>query len=105
MTKQIAKGGKWFPQTPAGAREREPHYSGGIILNPQDPSEVFLSRPPEGGAGIFEIERWRTADQGQTWSFQAITSGSSRNNARTILPWPVAGQANPRRILFWMHGD
>lgn len=104
--KQIAPGGKWFPQTPSGTREREPHYSGGIILNPQDPSEVFLSRPPNGSAtGTFEIERWHTSDLGQTWTSQAITSGSSKNNARPILPWPVAGQTNPRRMLFWMHGD
>lgn len=105
LVKQIAKGGKWFPQTASGAREREPHYSGGIILNPQDPSEVFLSRPPDGASGIFEIERWRTVDLGQTWTSQAITKGSSGNNARPILPWPVAGQINPRRMLFWMHGD
>jgi hypothetical protein len=106
LVKQIAKGGKWFPQTPSGTKEREPHYSGGIILNPQDPSEVFLSRPPNGSAaGTFEIERWYTQDLGQTWTSQAITSGSSKNNARPILPWPVAGQTNPRRVLFWMHGD
>jgi hypothetical protein len=106
LVKQIAKGGKWFPQTASGATEREPHYSGGIILNPQDPSEVFLSRPPNGAAtGTFEIERWHTSDLGQTWNIQAITSGSSKNNARPIMPWPVAGQTNPRRMLFWMHGD
>jgi hypothetical protein len=105
LVKQIAKGGKWFPQTPSGTTEREPHYSGGIILNPQDPSEVFLSRPPDGATGTFEIERWRTGDLGQTWTSQAITSGSSKNNVRPILPWPVAGQTNPRRMLFWLHGD
>ncbi len=105
LVKQIAKAGKWFPQTPSGTTEREPHYSGGIFLNPQDPSEVFLSRPPNGGAGTFEIERWLTGDMGQTWTSQAITSGSSKNNVRPILPWPVAGQTNPHRMVFWMHGD
>lgn len=105
LVNQIAKGGRWFPKTASGTREREPHYSGGIILNSQDPSEVFLSRPPDGGTGIFEIERWHTTDMGQTWTSQAITKGSAKNNVRPIIPWPVAGQTNPRPMLFWMHGD
>lgn len=105
LVKQIAKAGKWFPQTPSGTTEREPHYSGGIILNPQDPSEVFLSRPPDGGSGIFEIERWHTGDLGQTWASEPVTKGSAKHNVRPIVPWPVAGQTNPRRMLFWMHGD
>jgi hypothetical protein len=105
LVKEMCKAGRWFPQTPSGQTEREPHYSGGIILNPQDPSEVFLSRPPDGAtSGTFEIEDWTTPDGGTTWTSRKITSGSSANNVRPILPWPVQGQANPRRMVFWMHG-
>lgn len=105
FVKEMCKAGRWFPQTPAGQTEREPHYSGGIILNPQDPSEAFLSRPPNGTVGgAFEIEDWTTADGGATWTSRNITSGSSANNVRPILPWAVQGQANPRRMIFWMHG-
>jgi hypothetical protein len=105
LVKPICPGGRWFPQTPSGSTEREPHYSGGIILNPQDPSEVFLSRPPNGAAtGTFEIEHWVTPDGGTTWTSRKITQGSSAHNARPIVPWPVHGQTNPRLMIFWMHG-
>jgi hypothetical protein len=103
---QMCVAARWFPQTPAGTTEREPQYSGGIILNPQDPSEVFLSRPPNGTVGgIFEIERWYTGDMGVTWTSEAITSKSAKNNVRPIIPWTVPGQTNPRRTLLWMYGD
>ena len=38
---EICKAGGWFPQTPAGKREPEPHYSGGVILDHGDPSIVY----------------------------------------------------------------
>lgn len=104
LVREMGAAGKWFPQTPSGTTEREPHYSGGIILNPQDPSEVFLSRPPNGGTGTFEIERWTTANMGTSWTSASITTGSSANNVRPVVPWTANGQRNPRRMLFWMHG-
>jgi len=105
LVRQICAAGSWFPETPTATVEREPHYSGGIIINPQNVSEVFLSRPPNGVVGgTFEIERWFTSDGGTTWTSQSITSGSSANNVRPILPWAVTGQSNPRPLIFWMHG-
>jgi hypothetical protein len=105
LVRQICPGGRWFPETPSGQREREPHYSGGIILNPENTSEVFLSRPPNGAStGNFEIENWETSDGGTTWTSKRITQGSSANNVRPIVPWPVHGQKNPHRMVFWMHG-
>ncbi len=106
LARQMCPAGRWFPQTPVATTEPEPQYSGGIILNPEDPSEVFLSRPPNGVVGgIFEIERWYTTDLGATWTTQGITAGSAKNNVRPILPWAVTGQSNPRRALLWMYGD
>lgn len=99
----LAKAGGWFPQTPAGKIEPEPHYSGGIILDPVDPSIVYLSRPSP--KGVFEIEKWSTGDGGKTWASLAITSGSAKGSARPILPHPMLGQRPARRFLFWMHGD
>jgi len=106
IVNQMCAAARWFPQTPPGTTEREPQYSGGIILNPQDPSEVFLSRPPNGTVGgVFEIERWYTGDMGVTWTSEAITSKSAKNNVRPIIPWAAPGQSNPRRTLLWMYGD
>jgi hypothetical protein len=100
---QMTKAGGWFPQTPAGTTEPEPHYSGGIILDPVDPSIVYLSKPATNG--IFEIEKWVTPDNGKSWSSKNITSGSAKGNARPILPHLVLGQRPAHRMLFWMNGD
>src|SRR5687768_5312727 len=40
---RLTNSGPWFPHTKKGEREREPNYSGGIVLDHSDPSHVFLS--------------------------------------------------------------
>lgn len=99
ITNEITRAGSWFPQTPIGESERETYYSGGIILDPQDPSNVYLSRPKN---RIFEIEHWRTTDYGSKWSSSAITQDSSKNNVR---PFIARGHRNGAAVLLWMHGD
>ena len=79
---KITEGGSWFPQTPEGEEEREPNYSGGISLDHQDPSTVYLSRQVN---GTFEIERWTTNNQGKDWSSQAITQNSDLDNIRPFV--------------------
>lgn len=95
---QIATAGRWFPQTPSGKKEREPHYSGGLILDHHAPSVVYLSRQVN---GVFEIERWETGDLGQTWTSASITQGSARLNVR---PFVSRGTARGESLLLWMHG-
>lgn len=96
---EITKAGKWFPQTPAGQTEKEPYYSGGIILDHVHPDIVYLSREIN---GVFEIERWKTSDRGRSWSAKSITSHSSKNNVRPLVS---RCYVNEEAILFWMHGD
>ena len=79
---EIVAAGAWFPQTQEGEEEREPHYSGGIVLDHDDPSVVYLSREVE---GVFEIERWTTPDRGQTWTSEAVTAGSALDNVRPVV--------------------
>lgn len=93
---EIVAAGRWFPRTPPGQKEREPHYSGGIALAPDDPSVVWLSRPVN---GVFEIERWRTPDLGAHWEHEPVTAGSRADNVR-----PVAVRGAPGQVL-WMHLD
>lgn len=93
---EIVAAGKWFPLTPEGKSEPEPHYSGGIALDPADPATVFLSRPVN---GVFEIERWRTPDGGATWTHEAITRDSKHDNVR---PYVVPGAPKGRRVVMWM---
>jgi hypothetical protein len=94
---EIARGGPWFPETPCYRREHERHYSGGMALDPSDPSVVYLSRP---SGGVFEIERWVTADGGATWSATPITRGSAANNVRPVVPRGCGGHEH----VLWMHG-
>ena len=63
--------------------EREPHYSGGISLDHDDPSTLVMSR--RSPRGIYEIERWTTRDGGQSWSTRPLTAGSAAHNYRPVI--------------------
>jgi hypothetical protein len=95
----VTSAGKWFPRTPAGKKESEPYYSGGIAIAWENPGVVYLSRPV---LGVFEIERWATADGGKTWISQAVTSRSKADNVR-----PVAVRHAPPGTpgLLWMRNS
>ena len=96
----ICEGGSWFPQTPAGATEREPNYSGGLALDHGDASVVYLSRPAE---GVFEIFRYHTPDGGVSWHHEAVTSGTAQGtlNVRPFVPRNAPGKEVE---VLWMQG-
>jgi hypothetical protein len=77
----------------------QPFYSGGVSLDHSDPRIVYLSRPV---GAHHEIERWTTSDRGRTWAHRAITSGSSVDNLRPIVP---RGHGHSGVQLLWMRGD
>ncbi len=93
---EIVASGGWFPNTPEGVVEPEPHYSGGVVLDHGDPSVVYLSRPV---GRVFEIERWRTRDGGDTWRTHAVTAGSARDNVR---PFVIRNHGRSSPTLLWM---
>ncbi len=74
-------------------------YSGGITLDHEDPSVVYLSRPVD---GIFEIERWVTPDGGRTWTSEPVTCGSRKDNTRPCVP---RGHEPGGPDVIWMYGD
>ncbi len=92
---EVVAAGPWFPQTPAGEEEREPHYSGGIVLDPVNPDVVYLSRLVD---GVREIERWQTRDRGVTWERFSVTSGSKHDNIR-----PYVVNAKGGSCLLWLN--
>ena len=94
---EITAAGKWFPHTPPGKTEPEPHYSGGLILDHDFPDTVYLSRPV---SGIFEIEKWYTPDNGATWVHSPVTSHSATDNVR---PFVVSNVPNTLPFLAWMN--
>lgn len=94
---ELCPAGSWFPQTPRRATEREPHYTGGMALDPADPSVIYLSRPV---GKVREIERWNTSDSGKSWKQTAITAGSARDNIRPVV---VRNAAADGPSLLWMN--
>ncbi|MCK5652915.1 MAG: BNR-4 repeat-containing protein [Gemmatimonadetes bacterium] len=93
---EITAAGGWFPETPAGSTEPEPHYSGGIVLDHENPSVAYLSRPV---ADVFEIERWWTTDGGATWGARPVTAGSANDNVR---PFVIRNHDAASPTLLWM---
>ena len=89
--------GGWFPQTPEGEAEKQVYYSGGIVIDHENPDILYLSRRIN---GIFEIEMWQTVDFGRTWHSDSVTRHSSYDNVR---PFAVrnAMEGNPVQVL-WM---
>jgi hypothetical protein len=91
--RELVRAGRSMSVDPA-----EPNYSGGITLDHEDPSTVYLSRQVN---GIFQVEVWTTPDQGATWSSRALTPGQARGNYRPISP---RGQRGDDLDIVWMHG-
>lgn len=96
---EICPAGKWFPQTPSGEKEREPHYSGGMSLDHANPFTLYTSRRIE---GIFEIERWQSTDVGKTWTSQPVTNHSEHDNVR---PFAVCNASAEGPALLWMSSE
>lgn len=96
-TTELAAGGPAFPRSARGV-SREQFYSGGITLDHGDPNIAYLSRLVD---GVYELERWETADRGATWSSRAITSGSDVDNVRPVVPLHRC-EGDPQ--LLWMSG-
>ncbi|NOG55827.1 MAG: hypothetical protein HND57_16125 [Planctomycetes bacterium] len=95
-----ADAGRWFPMTPQDKKEPEPHYSGGVVLDHDNPGTVYLSRPID---GVFEIEKWQTDDGGVNWNVTPITSGSEADNVRPYVIRDHSEDAGPH--VAWMYNQ
>ena len=71
-------------------------YSGGLCLDHNDPSIVYLSK--QEGSGQFEIYKYYTNDGGMTWTENAITSNSTAQNCR---PTFVINSTSAFKIIWW----
>ena len=93
VDRELVRAGRSMSVDPA-----EPNYSGGISLDHEDPSIVYLSRQVN---GVFEVEAWTTRDGGASWSSRPLTAPSVRGNYRPISP---RGQTTDDMDIIWMHG-
>jgi hypothetical protein len=94
---RLTDSGGWFPDTLPGRPEREPNYSGGIVLDHDNPSHVYLSREIN---GVFEIEKWITPDKGKNWKVTPVTRNSDFDNVR---PFVVRGYQKGSPPVLWMN--
>lgn len=84
----------------------EEFYAGGICLDPDDLNVVYLSSNVDilngqpNRSGHYEIFQGRTADNGQTWSWLPITSSSTQDNLRPIVPSHHPGKT----FVLWFRG-
>ncbi len=97
---KICNSGKWFPQTPEGKVEPEPHYSGGMVIHPLRQNTVYLSREVD---GIFEIEKYITKDKGKNWEMTPVTKNSEYDNVRPYVPRNMSEK--DKTVVLWMENE
>ena len=94
----MVNSGGWMPSLRQGDVVREAHYSGGIVLDPQHPDQLYLSRDIY---GKFEMEH-RVFQAENHWESELLTNNSHENNVR---PYVVYGSPADRIFLMWMRGN
>lgn len=94
-SERLVKAGSWFPESTPGQEQREPNYSGGIVVDTENPDNVYLSLEKD---GVFEIEHWHRRGPGD-WINRPVTINSSKDNIR---PYAVLGAKgdNPLQLFF-----
>jgi hypothetical protein len=93
---ELCKAGGSVCVVPEGLENTEPNYSGGISLDHNDPSNVYLCKPVN---NIFELSHWQKINT--KWMVTEITSGSKENNMR---PYVVLQKHKKNPIVLWMTG-
>jgi len=101
-------GRKWHSREIAGAGlflyRSEQDYVGGITLDPVIRGVVYLSTPVDPRSGRptphREIYRGQTNDRGKSWSWEAVTQNSDRDNLRPYVP----REHTMKICLLWFRG-
>lgn len=102
-------GSRWVDSPLAFAGSRVHTYADGddctglVALDPRDPNTLYFSSNADPVTGTplphWEIFEGRATNSGKSWSFTPVTSNSTVDNLRPIIP------ASARyRVLLWMQG-
>jgi hypothetical protein len=79
----------------------EVQYSGGADIDHNDPNIVYLSRETTPGSKRWQVEDWRTADNGASFiRSSVITPSPTLKNVRPVTPWGPPGEIQ----MLWMSG-
>jgi hypothetical protein len=108
-------GGQWnvHPMAYAGTKlyAGEDDYTGLVALDPDDPTTVVISTNADPKTGLplvssvdgqrhWELFQGSTADGGVTWRWIPLTSNSSEDQLRPVIPsWPEGP-----RVILWARG-
>lgn len=76
----------------------QPYYSGGICFDASDPNIVYLSKE---SSGVWEMQRFVTADSGATWTKSADITASSGASQKSCRPISPLGHKGVLPLLFW----
>lgn len=98
--REVVNSGKWFPHTPKGETEREPHYSGGMALDPRHPNYLYISRQV---LNVFEIEQWIYLPDQDKWLHYPITKDSKNDQVRPYVVKNTPKDAGT--MLLWNNVD
>lgn len=96
----VANGGKYFHHS----SNTENCYSSGMAIDRDNPNTVYCGVPVN---GIHEIWKYTLDNTGKVTASEAVTSGSTKSNAR---PFVIEGTKNAKDgadklRLTWMNGD
>jgi len=100
-------GGQWnvteLAKAGAGLYTPENDYTGLVALNPNNANSLYISTPidprTDTATAHHEIYKGVTSNGGASWTWTAITSNSTVDNIRPVVPAWGSGEA-----LFWMRG-
>lgn len=93
---ELLNSGGYITSPEPSGKVLEEHYSGGIVLDHENPEQVYLSRKVK---DIFEIEHWKL--NRNTWTSAKITENSLTDNVR---PYVLAHYPKKNPPVFWMSG-
>ena len=79
-----------------------PYYSGGITLDHEDPSRVYLSR--QVAPGSWQVEMWTTPDGGATWNDMPVSLPETQRNVRPVSPRGMPELFDHPLSVVWMRG-
>ena len=91
--------------TAAGGSFREElrpadYYSGGLTLDHEDPSRVYLSRQI---GTSWQVETWTTTNGGASWTQQTVSAPSAEKNVRPVSPRGMTAFGGDLNVV-WMRG-
>lgn len=96
LEKEIVNTGGYITSPEPNGKVLEEHYSGGVVLDHNNPDNIFLSRKIN---DVFEIEHWIVKDN--TWQITPLTRNSKTNNVR---PYVVDYYNGKKPFVMWMNG-